>query len=81
MARSLFPPDGPDQGQVMRLPGHSEGGEQNIKRKVCACHTVCVRACACVCVCVSAAWTTESALIGGSHFIWSDSLSESEREG
>ena len=51
MARSLFPPDGPDQGQVMRLPGHSEGGEQNIKRKVCACHTVCVRACACVCVC------------------------------
>ena len=50
MARSLFPPDGPDQGQVMRLPGHSEGGEQNIKRKVCACHTVCVCACACVCV-------------------------------
>ena len=99
----------------MRLSGHSEGGEQNVKRKVCAYRIVCVCACVCVCVCayvhvcvcvcvcvrvyvcvcmcvcvcvyvcacvcVSAAWTTESALIGGSHFILFDSLSESEREG
>ena len=47
-AHSLFPPAAPDRMQVMRFSGHSEGGDQNIKREVCARHTVCV----CVCVCV-----------------------------
>ena len=36
-----YPIDGPDQVQVVRLSGQTEGGNSNIRRKVYTYHTLC----------------------------------------